>query len=94
MCDCTENYLFAFIVKDLNLFIIKSLNVSNTDRTVKDYDSEEERDLFSKTSFSSNVKITILFIRDYSVIFFSTRQLSRLEVKVNLNFKLNDFNYR
>lgn len=50
MCDCIENYLFVLIVKDLNLFIIKSLNVSNTDRTVKDYDSEQERDLFRKKS--------------------------------------------
>lgn len=94
MCDCVENYLFVFIVKDLNLFIIKSLNVSNTDRTVKDYDSEQERDLFRKRSSSSNVKITILFRRDYSVISFPTRQLLRLEVKVNLNFKLNNLNYR
>lgn len=94
MCDCVENYLFVFIVKDLNLFIIKSLNVSNTDRTVKDNDSEQERDLFRKRSSSSNVKITILFIRDYSVISFPTRQLLRLEVKVNLNFKLNNLNYR
>lgn len=50
MRDCIENYLFVFIVKDLNLFIIKSLNVSNTDPTVKDYDSEQERDLFRKKS--------------------------------------------